>query len=48
MKVIIEFDAKKNKPIIVIEAENQNEEDQLQLIAGFNEASFRILINDES
>jgi len=29
MKVYIDFDAEENKPIICIEAENQDEEDRL-------------------
>lgn len=45
MKVYINFDAEKEKPVVCLEADTQSEEDQLQLLAAFSNALFRLIVD---
>jgi hypothetical protein len=47
VKVKFDFDARKEKPVVILEAENMNEENNLQLLAGFSAATFRVILDED-
>ena len=46
MNVYIEFDSEKNKPIVCLEPETEGENVSLELVAMFETASFRLVLDD--
>lgn len=46
MIVTIVFDEEKDKPIVCLEAESENEYGNLELLASFNTASFRLILDE--
>lgn len=48
MKVHITFSENKKTPVVILEPENETENGELELLASFDSASFRIVINEEA